>query len=164
MEIERKFLIKELPDNLEQYTCKCIEQGYLCKSPVVRIRRSNDKYILTYKAGRELNEQSKALECDEREMPLSKEAYEHLRNKIDGYVITKKRYIIPIENQLKVELDIFEGSLKGLVFAEVEFPDGESAAVFRKPDWFGADVSFDKRFRNSFLSTVRDFKELGLRL
>ena len=43
MEIERKYLIHSLPENLEQYPCKQIEQGYLNTDPVVRIRRSNDK-------------------------------------------------------------------------------------------------------------------------
>lgn len=51
MEIERKFLIKKenLPENLASYPCHRIEQGYLCTSPVVRIRRQGDDYFLTYK-------------------------------------------------------------------------------------------------------------------
>lgn len=48
MEIERKFLIKDLPD-LTQYESKHITQGYLCTSPVVRVREDGDKYYLTYK-------------------------------------------------------------------------------------------------------------------
>ena len=52
MEIERKFLIKkeQLPENLSQYPCLHIEQGYLCTDPVVRIRRQDDEYYLTYKS------------------------------------------------------------------------------------------------------------------
>ena len=49
MEIERKFLLKELPKNLDSYPVRQLEQGYLCTAPVVRIRRDNDKYELTYK-------------------------------------------------------------------------------------------------------------------
>ena len=49
MEIERKFLLKELPENLDTYPVRHLEQGYLCTAPVVRIRRDNDKYELTYK-------------------------------------------------------------------------------------------------------------------
>ena len=49
MEIERKYLVKSLPDNLESYEQKKIAQGYLCTNPVLRIRRSNDEYFLTYK-------------------------------------------------------------------------------------------------------------------
>ena len=37
MEIERKFLLKELPENLDSYPVRHLEQGYLCTAPVVRI-------------------------------------------------------------------------------------------------------------------------------
>lgn len=50
MEIERKYLIRELPENLETYAYHDIEQAYLCTAPVVRIRRQDDRYILTYKS------------------------------------------------------------------------------------------------------------------
>ena len=49
MEIERKFLVAQLPDNLDNYNCRYIEQGYLSTKPVVRVRRDNDDYYLTYK-------------------------------------------------------------------------------------------------------------------
>ena len=49
MEIERKFLVRSLPENLEQYPFHFIEQAYLCTSPVVRVRRQDNEYILTYK-------------------------------------------------------------------------------------------------------------------
>ena len=61
MEIERKFLIAHMPENLDSYECKNIEQGYLCTAPVVRIRRSNEHYYMTYKsANRAVNEESGA--------------------------------------------------------------------------------------------------------
>ena len=50
MEIERKFLIKELPNDLSEYPVHELEQGYLCTSPVVRVRKDNDRYELTYKS------------------------------------------------------------------------------------------------------------------
>lgn len=50
MEIEKKFLVRKLPENLTQYSVKHMEQGYLCTDPVLRIRKSNDRYILTYKS------------------------------------------------------------------------------------------------------------------
>lgn len=83
MEIERKFLIPNLPDDLESYAFQLIEQGYLCTDPVVRIRRQNDDYILTYKG--------KGLMCrEEYNLPLNKDAYEHLKEKIDGNLISKR--------------------------------------------------------------------------
>ena len=82
MEIERKFLLKSMPDTSGALR-KEIEQGYLCSEPVVRIRKSNENYILTYKSKLGLS-QNFAIQNEEVEMPLTKEAYEHLREKIDG--------------------------------------------------------------------------------
>ena len=42
MEIERKFLIHTLPEDLNSYPSSTLEQAYLCTEPVVRVRRSDD--------------------------------------------------------------------------------------------------------------------------
>ena len=84
MEIERKYLLDQLPENLTSYPCKKIEQGYLSTEPVVRIRKQDDTYYLTYK--------SKGLMVrEEYNLPLTAEAYAHLREKADGKLITKRR-------------------------------------------------------------------------
>ena len=49
MEIERKFLLRKIPENLDSYPYHLIEQAYLCVTPVIRIRRQDDEYYLTYK-------------------------------------------------------------------------------------------------------------------
>lgn len=146
MEIERKFLIKSLPENLDSYPCRHIEQGYLCTGPVVRIRRDNDKYELTYKS-------KGAMVREEYNLPLTQKSYEHLKEKIDGRLIIKKRYMIPL-NDYTIELDIFEGDLAPLVLAEVEFPTEEEANSFLAPDWFTEDVTFLKMYHNSYLSQL----------
>ena len=145
MEIERKYLIHELPENLTDYPFKQIEQGYLCTSPVVRIRRSDDKYILTYKG-------SGLMMREEYNLPLTKEGYEHLKPKADGILITKKRYLIPLADKLTIELDIFENELAPLMLAEVEFETMEDADRFVPPEWFGEDVTFSTDYHNSTLS------------
>lgn len=162
MEIERKFTIKQLPEQLEQYPKKEIEQAYLCSKPTIRIRKSNDKYILTYKSriGLDLPETVTARTCEEVELPLSKKAYEHLKEKADGTVISKTRYLIPLDSTHEIELDVFHGGLEGLMFAEVEFASEEESAAFSMPDWFLEDVTFDKRYRNSFLATFSNLEEL----
>ncbi len=91
MEIEKKYTIKKLPENLETYPCKIIEQAYLNTAPVVRIRRSNDEYYLTYKG-------SGLMAREEYNLPLDETSYRHLLEKADGNIISKKRYVIPIEN------------------------------------------------------------------
>lgn len=145
MEIERKFLIRQLPEHLSDYPFHKIEQAYLCTAPVVRIRRQDGDYILTYKG-------NGMMEREEYNLPLTENAYHHLLEKADGTVITKTRYVLPLEHGLKIELDLFEGAWNGLILAEVEFPDSETARAFTPPDWFGEDVTFDGRYHNSWLS------------
>lgn len=147
MEIERKYLVKELPENLEQYTCKHIEQGYLNTDPVVRIRRTDDKYTLTYKG-------SGLMVREEYNLPLNAEAFLHMKDKIDGILIVKRRYLIPYETYT-IELDIFEGELAPLQLAEVEFQTEEEANTFLPPAWFGEDVTFSTKYHNSTLSQRR---------
>lgn len=161
MEIERKFLIVRMPEHLEQYEKKEIEQGYLCSDPVVRIRKSNEAYYMTYKSRLNMKENPEdiALTCEEVELPLTKEAYLHLRNKTDYHLVTKTRYLIPISGNYTAELDVFHGCLEGLIFAEVEFPDTKEAALFVPPDWFGKDVSFDKRYKNNYLASIESLEE-----
>ena len=129
---------------------------------MVRIRKSNEDYILTYKSkkGIKLPEDATARCCEEVELPLTKEAYEHLREKADGSIIAKTRYLIPIENNRKIELDIFHGYLEGLIFAEVEFGSEEEAAAFQLPDWFAEDVTFDRRYSNAVMARYSSLKEL----
>lgn len=155
MEIEKKFTLKEIPKDLESYDKIEIEQGYLCTGPVVRIRKANDEYILTYKNKTGIDEKKINTKVhNEIELPLSKKAYLHLKEKVDGKLIEKTRYLIPLENGLKMELDVFHGYLTGLVFGEVEFPSIEDATAFEMPDWFLEDVSSDYRYRNTYLSSI----------
>lgn len=159
MEIERKFLVGEIPANLSSFTCLMIEQAYLCTSPVVRVRRQNEEYYLTYK-GRGL------MARDEYNLPLTREAYVHLLAKADGNIISKKRYLIPIDAPafaphykpsgklpaLTVELDIFEPPFAPLILAEVEFPDVETANAFIPPAWLAEDVTGNVEYHNSSMS------------
>lgn len=146
MEIERKFLIDRLPDGLEKYDFHIIEQGYLNTDPVVRVRRSDDEYYLTYK-GRGL------MVREEYNLPLNADAYAHLIDKADGNVIRKKRYLIPIEEtSLTIELDVFDEPFAPLVLAEVEFENEEDALAFVPPAWFGEDVTNDTEYHNSTMS------------
>ncbi len=145
MEIERKFLIKQLPPQLSEYEHSKIEQGYLCTDPVVRIRRRDDRYTLTYKSGG-------MLAREEYNLPLTAEAYAHLKPKADGLIIEKTRYLIPLDDRLVIELDLFEGVHTGLILAEVEFDSIEEAKAFTPPDWFGEDVTYDSRYHNSTMS------------
>jgi len=161
MEIERKFLIKELPEQLDIYPCHHIEQAYLNISPVVRVRKEDDTYYLTYKG-------SGLMAREEYNLPLNQEAYCHLREKADGKIISKKRYLIPLKNPqfmeragfpappedytLTIELDVFDTPFHPLVMAEVEFGSKEAAECFIPPAWFGEEVTYCKEYHNSYLA------------
>ncbi len=146
MEIERKYLVPALPAGYQNYPSHAIEQAYLCTEPVVRIRREDGEYYLTYKS-------RGLLAREEYNLPLTKEAYEHLLAKADGMILAKRRYLIPLEaDGLTIELDVFSGAWEGLVLAEVEFPRLEDAESFRPPEWFGEDVTFSGEYQNSRLS------------
>ncbi len=148
MEIERKFLIRELPAELESFPHERIEQGYLCTDPVVRVRKEGDRYTLTYK-GKGL------LAREEENLPLTREAYEHLIKKADGRIIAKTRYRIPYLSHT-IELDrFFDIRIEGeepLIMAEVEFQSLEEADHFKAPSWFGREVTEDVRYHNSRMS------------
>lgn len=162
MEIERKFLIEKLPADLTSYKCLMIEQAYLCTSPVIRIRKEDDNYYMTYK-GKGL------MAREEYNLPLNKEAYEHMLFKADGNIISKKRYLIPVTKpvfadgfthsgsivNLTIELDIFEPPFAPLIIAEVEFPDEKMANAFIPPAWLGEDVTNNPEYHNSSLSTKK---------
>lgn len=161
MEIERKFTLKALPENLQDYPFHHIEQGYLNVTPVVRVRKEDDTYYLTYKG-------SGMMARQEVNLPLNEEAYYHLREKADGNIISKKRYLIPLKNPgfkegfptppddytLTIELDVFDQPFAPLIMAEVEFGSKEAAEAFLPPEWFGEEVTYRKEYHNSYMASM----------
>ena len=150
MEIERKYLVRDLPEDLENYPHVEIEQAYLCTSPTLRIRRMGDRYILTVKEHVRVPGTT-AIHNREEEFSLSPDAYTRLRAKCEGIPVSKTRYRIPFEG-LAIELDIFHGPHAPLLLAEVEFPSTEAAEAFLPPAWLGEDVSGNPCYRNSYLA------------
>lgn len=162
MEIERKFLLREIPVDLTACPVHQIEQAYLSTAPVIRIRREDDTYYLTYKG-------SGILAHDEYNLPLDSTSYQHLLPKADGNVISKKRYLIPLSSEqinpeclsllngteLVIELDVFAPPFAPLELAEIEFPTIEAANAFRMLPWFAEDVTADRRYHNATMSAQK---------
>ncbi|HZS18632.1 MAG TPA: CYTH domain-containing protein [Candidatus Udaeobacter sp.] len=142
-EIERKFLLKGLPDKLNRSRCYVIDQGYLASEPAgrqVRLRRKGTTATLTAKVGR-------GGQREEREIKLSPQQFEALWPATAGRRLRKVRCEIPWKN-LIVEIDIYQGRHAGLVVAEVEFPDRATCRKFKPPAWFGREVTGEKRYSN----------------
>ena len=147
-EIERKFLLKQLPERLKQARRCVIAQGYLAAEPGgrhVRLRKKGKTASLTFKVGRGAHR-------EEREIKLSAKQFTALWPATVGRRLYKVRYEIPWKNSL-IEIDIYRRKHKGLVVAEVEFPDRTACRKFKAPAWFGREVTGNKRYSNVRLAT-----------
>lgn len=139
IEIEKKYLINFLPENLTSYRHSEIIQSYLCDSPVLRIRKIDNDYLFTYK-GKGL------LSRKEINIPISESEFVSLYSKSQNK-IEKTRYFIEY-NSFTIELDIFKGNLSGLIIAEVEFENIAEAENFIPPKWFGEDITNNPKYQN----------------
>jgi adenylate cyclase len=147
-EIERKFLLKQLPERLKQARRCVIAQGYLAAEPGgrhVRLRKKGKTASLTFKMGRGAHR-------EEREIKLSPKQFAALWPATVGRRLYKLRYEMPWKNFL-IEIDIYRRKHKGLVVAEVEFPNPTACRKFKAPAWFGRDVTGNKRYSNVRLAT-----------
>ena len=147
MEIERKFLVNKLPEDLLEYPSVSIEQGYVIVTAdkELRIRKRGEAFWLTFKKG-------SGTTRDEIEIGISKEQYHDFKTQIVGSIINKKRINYPY-HRLTIEIDIYKGSLEGLVVAEVEFPSKESMNKFSEPEWFAEEISLSAEFKNKNLAS-----------
>ncbi|WP_455030845.1 CYTH domain-containing protein [Oribacterium sp.] len=117
--------------------------------------KEQEEYIFCYKGKGRLSR-------EEYNLPLTKEAYETLIGKTEGRVIRKRRYAIP-QGPYTVELDIFQGELEGLCYAEVEFPSEEEALSFQPLDWFSEELTGEKGYSNAELSFAKELSNLKLK-
>lgn len=148
-EIEKKFLLKNLPNDLETYPKKEFSQGYISRKPTIRIRKEDDKYFLTLKG-------SGSIKRIEYNLEITKKEYKNLLEKVDGNIVNKTRYFIPIQNNLVAELDVYHDNLVGLYTVEVEFDTEKRCNDFVKPSWFSDDVSEDRKYKNTSLSICKE--------
>ncbi len=148
VEIERKFLVEQPPPDLESHPSGEIEQGYVAITDdgvEVRLRRYDGRAFLTIKSAGELQRAEEEIEIDERR-------FRSLWPLTEGRRIEKRRYRIPASGGTTIELDVYAGSLAGLIVAEVEFDSEAAARAFEPPPWFGSEVTEDSRYKNRRLA------------
>lgn len=147
VEIERKFVVQDLPENLDQYPHAEISQGYISiqeDGTEERLRKKGDKYYRTVKSG-------SGEVRSEIETEISQEEFEALWPQTEGRRVEKVRYQIP-EGGGVIELDVYGGLLAGLHTAEREFDSEEESRNYIPPQWIGRDVTKDKSFKNQSLA------------
>lgn len=142
VEIERKFLVDVLPDGLGDAPHRRLQQGYLVIGDVeVRLRREDDRTLLTIKAGR-------GLVRAEEELEIAPDRFERLWPLTEGRRVVKTRHLLGDG----VELDVYEGELAPLAVAEIEFASTAAAQGWTPPDWLGAEVTDDPAYKNQALA------------
>ena len=148
LEVERKFLVWEAPPELERRPSRAILQGYLAIEPdgtEVRLRRQDEYASLTVKRGGGRTRQ-------ELEIELTQAQFDRLWPLTEGRRVEKTRYVIGAGEGLVIELDLYSGTLAGLMAAEIEFADESAADAFEPPAWFGPEVTDDVTYKNQHLA------------
>lgn len=146
-EIERKFLVKELPPEIDRYPHSEIIQGYLMiteNDVEVRVRKRGGRCTHSVKSGA-------GLVRKEAEKEITEDEFNEHWPETKGKRVEKVRYDIEYEDHL-IELDIYSGALSGLIVAEVEFESEDESSHFEPPVWFGEEVTLDERYKNKNLA------------
>lgn len=164
-EIERVFLIKYLPKDIEKYDPIFIKVGDFYKPTridALMIRQKGNQYELIKKEGTSL------LNRTEHTISINKHEF-HVLWQVVQRSHEKKRIFYPIGNLIG-ELDIYQGKLLNYVRIEVEFKDENEASNFVVPDWFGEEITlFNHEIHKdlgiiSFDDLKRRFKEKNIDL
>jgi len=140
-EIERKFLLEELPDGLPISSEDEIAQGYLAiGDDQVRLRKRGDRHLITVKRGH-------GMVRHEVEVPVAQESFEQLWPLTEGRRLEKTRLTTSV-GEHTAEIDLYQGPLAGLKTVEVEFDDLADAETFSPPSWFARELTGDGRYSN----------------
>lgn len=146
IEIERKFLLREMPPGLGACPFHLIDQGYLVPTGEVevRMRQQDEERWVTFK-------RRSGLVREEINLPIGAEHWEELWPLTLGRRLTKRRHEVPF-GEYTVEIDVYGGKNKGVVVAEVEFPSEAAAHAFEPPAWFGEEVTGRREYANPVLA------------
>lgn len=144
-EIEYKYLVDaEKWKVLTKPEGELIVQGFIYNSKecVIRIRIKGNKGYLTIK-GETIGITRKEFEY---EIPLNEA--EEIISSFTKKHIRKIRYEIPVGKHTW-EVDVFEGTLSGLILAELEV--NSEKEQFDIPEWVTKNVSHDPNYYNAVL-------------
>ncbi len=115
----------------------------------MRLRRAGGELTLTVKRGSgEVRE--------EVEILLGPGQFSRLWALTEGRRLAKTRHFVPLGDRLRAEVDVYAGSLAGLVTAEVEFESRARSRAFRGRRWMGEEVTGDAGYSNQNLALVGD--------
>ena len=148
MEIERKFIVSNDRWRAAVESSRLIVQAYIAldKDTSVRVRISDDiDARLTVKMG------AVDITRHEFEYPIPIADAQALVEANRDRSIDKRRHLIPMGGFVW-EVDVFAGSLEGLVVAEVELGSENDDPPL--PGWLGREVTGDAEWSNAALATT----------
>ena len=166
IEIEKKYKLKRLPDNLENYEHMEIEQSYLNKGGApIRLRKFKKEEKIICIFSKKVKEENKELEKVEYNMELTEHLYNEFLKAKEGRTISKTRYKVPITENLIIEIDAFHDFFEGMYIAEIEFLSEEQARNYKVPDWL-EEIDDSKKYSNNYMATeakdINEYKDLML--
>lgn len=144
LEIEKKYLVRYIPNIKPIEVREYLFQGYLKTGKDYEVRISNRLHLTTKRGF--------GLIREEHIYDISQEVYQALLPLTVGKQIEKSRYWYALGNGLMAELDIYLGKNEGVKTVEVEFSSKEEANKFIPHEWFGEDVSEKLEYKNSILA------------
>jgi CYTH domain-containing protein len=155
LESERRYLLKEIPDDLFQGQGWRITDQYF---PATRLRLRRMKSITgeetIYKLTQKYRtEAQSAYETTITNLYLTEAEYNFLRP-LEAKLIEKRRYPYRMQNH-HFSIDVFEGRHQGLILAEMEFEKTESAGL-AVPVFALADVTDDPFFTGGNLVHITE--------
>jgi adenylate cyclase len=141
LEIERKFLVANEGWKTAVIRSVRIRDGLIAnnKGHKARVRIANDVATIALKSRRRGPVRTEF----EYTIPYS-DAEEMLDTMCDGNVLDKVRHLVSHEGNIW-HIDVYHGLLDGVVLAEIELAD--AGQEFALPDWIGAEVTSDPRYR-----------------
>jgi len=146
VEIERRFLVASSQWKATASQPKRLMQAYIAITPAasVRVRVIDEaKAFVTIKSAKA------ELSRTEYEYAIPVDDAHGLIEMRTGRLIAKRRYEVIVKD-LRWEIDVFEGTLNGLVIAEAEL-DNEDHEI-QHPAWLGDEITSDVRYANSSLA------------
>lgn len=153
LELERTYLIKELPEKVARLKPVEIQDIYFPPEdphPVLRLRKRGELYEMTKKTCLHGSDSS---EQQEDTIKLTAAEFNALAH-APGKQLSKQRYTYH-EGNVTVDIDVFSGDLTGLALVDFEFASVADKNSFVPPDWCLAEVTQDAAIAGGKLAGKR---------
>ncbi len=148
-EIERKFLVKKMPIDIQKRAPRKYERYYLEVSSDFedRIQKVDEKYY------REKKKMISELERTKEKEEITQEEFEHLKIDCEEGIV---REGYEVSSNPNITIKVYKGRFEPLIRAEVEFKTAEEAESFKSLDWMSREITNSALGRDSKLIQLSD--------